>query len=214
IKIISHRPTDEFRFSGDLTVGNYDRRQVRGLVSGPLGGGVNASLALLKNERDGITRNVTRGEDVNDRDMEAIRGSFAFDPSDAVDLTLRYDWMKDKSDPSVPTSILDGMPDDLYRTEAGEEPYSDFRARGVSLDAGYRFGVFELRSITAWRDLELEAILDNDGREERALALDYTSKQDQVSQEFTLSADWDRVKGLVGAYYFRETTDYDTLTFF
>lgn len=214
IRVISRRPTDELRLQGDLTVGDYDRRQLRALASGPIGGGVNASLALLRNKRDGIADNVTLGTDVNDRDVTAIRGAFALDPTDAVDLTLRYDWMDDESDPSVPTSILNGVPDDLHRTEAGELPFSDFEAGGLSLDAGYRFGRYELRSITAYRELELEAILDNDGRADRVLALDYTSRQDQFSQELTLAADWERVVGLIGVYYFTETNDYDSVTFF
>ena len=213
IKILTRRPSDELRASGDLTIGSFERRQLRAAVSGPLTDGLKASLAVLKNEREGTSWNRARNEHVNRRDVEALRGAFTFDAVDDVDVTLRYDWMDDKSDPSVPTSILAGMPDNLYQTDAGEVPYSEFRSRGVSLDAGYLFGAFELRSITAYRDLDLSAVLDNDGRPARILALDYTSAQNQFSQEFTLNGDWQRAKGLVGVYYFTEDNSYDALTF-
>ena len=62
---------------------------------------------------------------------------------------------------------------------------------------------FELRSISAWRDLGFDAILDNDGRADWILR-STTRASKQVSQEFTLSGDWESM-GPVGAYYFRVT---------
>ncbi|TVS14869.1 MAG: TonB-dependent receptor [Gammaproteobacteria bacterium] len=213
VKIITRRPGEELTGRADITVGNYGRRQFRGALSGPLSDTVGASIALLKNERDGTSFSTTLNRDVNRRDVEAIRGAFSFTPNDALDVVLRYDWMNDETESFLPTSILGGFPDDLLVTAAGEDPEARLIGRGLSLNASYDFGDFSLQSITAWRSLDQRAFLDNDGRAPRVLAFDFDARQSQFSQELLFDAQWDRLRLLAGGYFFREDNTYDTVTY-
>lgn len=213
VKIVTRRPGEELSGRADITVGNYGRKQFRGAVSGPLSDTVGASVAVLKNERDGTSFSTTLDRDVIRRDVEAIRGAFSFTPSEAWDVVLRYDWMNDETESFLPTSILGGFPDDLHVTAAGENPDARLIGRGLSLNARYDFGNYAVQSITAWRSLDQRAFLDNDGRAPRVLAFEFDAQQSQFSQELLFDAEWDRLRFLAGGYLFREDNTYDTVTY-
>lgn len=213
VKIVTRRPGEELSGRADITVGNYGRRQFRGAVSGPLSDTVGASVAVLKNERDGTSFSTTLDRDVIRRDVEAIRGAFSFTPTEAWDVVLRYDWMNDETESFLPTSILGGFPDDLLVTEAGEDPDARLIGRGLSLNARYDFGSYSVQSITAWRSLDQRAFLDNDGRAPRVLAFEFDARQSQFSQELLFDAEWDRLRFLAGGFFFREDNTYDTVTY-
>ncbi len=214
VKLITRGASEEFRGRADVTIGNYSRRQFRAAVSGPLTDTLGGAISALKNERDGTSFSTTLGRDVNRKDVEAIRGSLVFTPSDALNMRLSYDWMNDETESYLPTSILGGFPDDLLVTDSGEEPTARLIQRGASLNVSYDFGGFELQSITAYRALEQSAFLDNDGRAARVLAFEFEADQDQFSQELLLTAEWDAFQVLGGAYYFTETNDYSAVNYF
>jgi iron complex outermembrane receptor protein len=73
--------------------------------------------------------------------------------------------------------------------------------------------VITLGSITAYRELTQSAVLDNDGEARLLSGQALLANQDQFSQEVTASLDTERVKGIVGIFYFKEYNDYDTTTF-
>ena len=52
INIVSKKPSDSFEASVDATVGNFDARNIKTFVSGPLFGNFSGSLALLYDEAD------------------------------------------------------------------------------------------------------------------------------------------------------------------
>ena len=66
---------------------------------------------------------------------------------------------------------------------------------------------WELKSITADRKLEWTGSRDADNTPLLILHTNYTSESDQFSQEFQTIADFDRVDGVVGLYYFDEDSN-------
>jgi iron complex outermembrane receptor protein len=56
ISIVTHTPGKEFDAKGDVTVGRYNRMQVRGLVDVPLTDGLAASVAFGMHRRDGFQK--------------------------------------------------------------------------------------------------------------------------------------------------------------
>jgi len=58
ISIVTRNPGDEFRVTGDVTVGSYERMQVRGMIELPIATGLSSSLAFGMLRRDGYQKRV------------------------------------------------------------------------------------------------------------------------------------------------------------
>jgi len=58
ISIVTRNPGDEFRVTGDVTVGSYERMQVRGMIEMPVTPGLSSSLAFGMLKRDGYQKRV------------------------------------------------------------------------------------------------------------------------------------------------------------
>jgi iron complex outermembrane receptor protein len=213
VKIITADPGDTLAGSVDLTVGSYDRRQIRGTIGGPLSDTLKASVSVLKHERDGTVENSTLRRDVNAKDTTAVRGKLLWSPTDALEIKLAADWSEDKADVGVGASAFSNPRPDLFKTTANADPSGYLRTRGVALTATWTSDVYTLTSTTAWRDLRNEGLFDNDGEERTILHFAFDTEQSQISQELTLSADWGRTKAIVGAYWFTEDIDHDTINY-
>ncbi|MXP42131.1 TonB-dependent receptor [Altererythrobacter soli] len=66
ISIVTRNPGDEFRVRGDVTIGSYERMQVRGMVELPLTTGLSSSLAFGMLSREGYQKRVPYPGDAGD----------------------------------------------------------------------------------------------------------------------------------------------------
>jgi iron complex outermembrane recepter protein len=97
ILIATKRPTGDFGVRGQITVGNYDRVELRGSVEAPIIDGVLAGkLSVLKSDRDGYYTNFD-GRNLGKQDAFAIRPSLLFTPNDKLTVYLTGQYIKDKS---------------------------------------------------------------------------------------------------------------------
>ncbi|MBB5518059.1 TonB-dependent receptor [Amphiplicatus metriothermophilus] len=76
----------------DAEYGNYDSVKVHGAVNVPLADTLAVRLAGTTIQRDGYTENVWTGEDIDDRDIYALRGSARWLATDdtTIDFTASY----------------------------------------------------------------------------------------------------------------------------
>lgn len=90
INIITSKAMDEFEASADVTVGNYNRTRVRGIVNIPLSDNVYSRFSILKEDRDGYLENTfSGGRDNDDKDTLSIRGQLLWDLDDDNEIILR-----------------------------------------------------------------------------------------------------------------------------
>ncbi|MEO1136691.1 MAG: TonB-dependent receptor [Pseudomonadota bacterium] len=82
----------EVSASAEAQYGNFDHVQVKGHLNIPLGESAAVRVAGLKLDRDGYSENIFTGNDVDDRDISAVRGTLSWYPTDntTVDLTAYY----------------------------------------------------------------------------------------------------------------------------
>jgi iron complex outermembrane receptor protein len=83
---------------------------------------------------------------------------------------------------------------------------SEFTVAGTSATATWEFGNVTLKSITGYRDSEVDNVADQDGTSAPILTVDYNQNAQQFTQEFDLlgeAADG-KFEWLVGAFYFDE----------
>ncbi len=91
VNLITAKPVDDFEALIRGEVGNYNARKLRGMINIPLGDmfAVRAAGAMLT--RDGYGKNLTTGNDVDDRDLWNSRITAAFRPSDTFEASFMWD---------------------------------------------------------------------------------------------------------------------------
>jgi iron complex outermembrane receptor protein len=148
ISIVTRNPGDEFRVKGDVTVGSFDRMQVRGMVELPIADGLSSSLAFGMLNRKGYQKREAYPGDVGDYaswelfpaagyetakrqggdDTWNLRGKLRWDDGGSFRATLTGDFTKiDQS--STASTVLDILDDDpgaffafLYNTCISSTP--------------------------------------------------------------------------------------------
>lgn len=83
VNVITAKPVlEEFQADGQLTYGNHNTVKAKGMLNLPIGEKAALRLAGSYLSRDGYVTNLTTGNDVDSRDLYALRASFAFEPTD------------------------------------------------------------------------------------------------------------------------------------
>ena len=100
--------------------------------------------------------------------------------------------------------FITGHPDTTY---SQGENYSRVKQYGIGLNLETRIGSATLKSITSYRQVDLNAGLDDSGSPLNMLTLSFTVDQHQWSQEFQLSGKTlaDKLTYVFGLYGFNET---------
>ena len=88
INFITRKPGSEFGGEASVQVGNFSNRRIGAAVDVPLGDKVAVRLAGYNLDRDGYTKNISTGNDVDGRDQWGVRGTVTFDLGENTDLTL------------------------------------------------------------------------------------------------------------------------------
>ncbi|MCC7413947.1 MAG: TonB-dependent receptor [Gammaproteobacteria bacterium] len=238
LNVVSAKPDDSLHGRAELTYGEYDRVRFRGDLNIPIADKLYGRVAVSTRHSDGYGKRVdfaTRettdalGED----DSVSGRARFRWLATDRLEANLAFDYTRVR-EPQVPDDIKDinpaapllGLWNGLVGGPAGTpytpafltaSDYSNFATGpstadldlfGVSLTLDWQLGPFNVKSITAYRDMEALFSNDGDGSPLRILGSDRVDlDQDQLSQElhvFGTSFD-DRLNWLAGVYYYEES---------
>jgi iron complex outermembrane receptor protein len=102
--------------------GDYDHKKINGMINIPLGDQFAARFAGLWLERDGYTKNIYTGNDVDGRDQYSLRGSLVWEASDNTTIDLMVSYFEEDSNrarsqktmcKNDPTGVLGCLPDGL-----------------------------------------------------------------------------------------------------
>ena len=97
VNVITKKPDEEFGGFFDVSYGDYEYIRARGAVNLPLSDSVRQRFSLFYTKRDGFADNVFNGDDVDGRDMYAVRSSTTFDFGDNTDATLVINYFEEDS---------------------------------------------------------------------------------------------------------------------
>lgn len=221
VKYVTKKLPDETTASVKLSAGSYG--QADGVVAGSVAISdtlkIGGSLASF--HRGGFGENVRTGQDNYDKDIVAGRFSLETTPSDQLFVRLQADYLRDTSNPrhgySLATASGDTPLDSVFDTNASADEH--FAARGITVSdnwfegSGFAATVeyelndeLTLKSVTAYREDETNNMIDFDSQPDQGV-FDGTFdapliyENDQLSQEFQLNFEFDRLAGLAGIYY-------------
>jgi iron complex outermembrane receptor protein len=216
INITSQQPSSQFGGRMQVVGGNYGTVEADGYVTGPISGDtVTGSAAATYRRHDPYFENYAPGgHDIDNANIGGVRLQLRVAPFDGLVATTRadystadqyfesYDHLLAPFRPAPIASSLVGS----YGPVALDYPQKlrDWIG-GISEDVVWSItDALTLRSISAWRQTRVNAFNDNDATELKLLDYQPTEDNRQLSQEFDLSFKGDRLKGVVGLYYFND----------
>ncbi|CAI8756949.1 TonB-dependent receptor [Pseudomonas chlororaphis] len=218
IRVITRDPTQETRGFLELGAGNYDARNGRLLISGPLvDNTLFGSFSAIRLSRDGTVSNPTRGKDVNNVDIQSYRGKLRYKPDDSpwdVQLTLAGTF--DRGDTTSYTPFDANGRFDKFKSYSSLDPKNRLDQGSSVLRAIYAIDDhLNLKSVTAYSAFHQPVDYDNSGQAALIQNNLILYKQDYATQEFQLNGDYDDFSFSTGLYLYREQFDAerDNLTY-
>ena len=229
ISIVTKRPQFDFGGKAEVTLGNYDQRQFKATVTGPIAEDLALRISGSANKRDGYAKNVTTGNDVNDRDRWSIRGDLLWVPTDQTSVRVIADYNKITEVCCAVASVYNGPatqfigapapfglgkpvgdPSKIFDRDVifNTDPSNRLTGKGISgqLDQDLIFG--KLTAITAYREQTSASFQDVD-----FTGADLANKGDgntikTFTQELRLASNGDGpFNWLIGGFYQDEKLD-------
>jgi iron complex outermembrane receptor protein len=231
INFVTKRPSQTFGADVEATVGNFNRVQLAGSITGPIASDkLSFRVSAFSHERDGYLKNLA-GPDVNDQNSRGVRAKLLFEPTPDIDLVLTAEHGKTDSVCCAP--VIDNVSQatlDRFAIASQQFPFrgsgvpfptnqlngqvvaidgaSKFKSKNdaIYLDASWDLGAIRLSSISAYRRFATFGRQDLDFTALNLLDFpEVTREQDQVSQEVRLSSTGKQALSyLFGAYYFEK----------
>ena len=216
INIITREPGDILAGGFDVRTGNYNSINVRGSVSGPLGGGFSAGVSGSYDRRDGYYFNTVTDARVKGERGFTVRGKLRYSsPDDSFSAVLTGDhsrrdgrlYIRNQYSSVAPPSSFVGIGDpDLISFDAltDQQAKTDIRGTGVALTLSYSAGPVDITSVTAHREIDSLIIYDVDGTALPAVISASDNRGKTFSQELRAVYSNGPLDLTVGGNYYRE----------
>jgi len=95
VNVITKKPGEEFGGFIDASYGDYSYMRTRGALNLPLTDNLWQRFSIFYTSRDGYVDNIFNGDEIDDRDMYAIRSSTTWQISDDTDATLMINYFEE-----------------------------------------------------------------------------------------------------------------------
>ena len=235
INVVSRKPgLEALEGKVRLNVGNYQRREVSGLLSGPLHDRWAAKASFSYRKRDGWVDNVYLNKKQKDDDVVALRGQLLysgerlealfgadFNRLDVEDMARTPIATGEPGDPAFWAANVPGSHADLCKgrgsgCSAGPiDGYAKREAWGLSMKLNWNPAAGELVSITAYRENQADWNMDSTGTPASPLPPLFNQINDDIldeTEQFTQELRWvsgvgDKLDYIAGLWFLREETD-------
>ena len=231
INITTNQPSFDFEGRAELSLGNYEFRQARLAISGPLSEKVAARVAFSGTSRSGTIRNVTSGEDIQSLDNIGLRAQVLWEATDNLKVTLIGDYNKQDAtccgSVFVRTAPTQRPLNRQFAALAAAQNYappstnpfdrlSDLDSQlnagnviaGAALRVVWDIGPGTFTSVSAWRYWDWKPENDRDFTGLPIVSLSQNpSQQNQYTQEFRYAYSGDEFDFVLGAFAFDQRID-------
>ncbi|RAK57961.1 TonB-dependent receptor [Phenylobacterium deserti] len=227
LNITTRRPSFTPGATFEVSLGDYDYRQFRGSVTGPLiADRLAGRLTVFRTDRDGVLKNPRTGVAGNSIGRFGVRGQLLFTPTESLSARLiaEYSDENDTCCVSVVNQVFDpaisattrrtlqafavlgftpAVSQDVYDANAPQKMRTDQKA--VSAEVNWDLGFGDLTSISAWRYWHFDPLQDSDNTPLDILQKNAAITKDwQWSQELRLASKPGRLTWQTGLYLFRQ----------
>jgi iron complex outermembrane receptor protein len=225
VLVYTKGPTDELEFSfrgavegnpnGDGGIATY----ASAAVSGPIGDSAGYRLSVYNNEDDGWFVNQFDGSDHGAASTTIFRPVFVWNPTDSVEMKLRWEHTEMDTDGPSSQSHTNGLgipgafanfERDSFDFSIDEPGFLDLELDFVSfqLDWDVGFGNGTITNVFGWRDYFATTYADIDAQPQWLFHASSLLDYEQVSNELRYNGEFGRANVTVGLYWFDSTSDY------
>jgi iron complex outermembrane receptor protein len=214
LNLISKAPTNELQIAGRVRGGNLGELRGEARLSGPLKRNrVMGSIAVARGTRDGYVRDLEHPEHrLGGDNLTAARGQIRFVPGRSTDLLVSTDVSDQRGVPLTFNKVLQAKPGVIVsnpRDPREVRTSTLASARILQYGASVRLTTgltpsTTLVSLSAFRRLENELLVDADVTELDLLTVRNRQRQHQWSEEVTLTHRQPRLTWIGGAFFFDE----------
>lgn len=208
VKYVTSRLSQDPELTLRGAYGSYNQIDLMAAGSVPLADNFRVGGAIASYQRDGYGTNLNTGAEHYNKDVLAGRISAEWEPREDMSIRLAYDRVEDNSNPRhghrevAGVGPGAGVPDSVYDTWAGVGDDNSVMNQGfsatVQLDLNDHW---TFKSITAWREGATDTVIDFDNTPAPTLDIPAYYADDQLTQEFQFLFDYDRMQGVIGAYF-------------
>jgi iron complex outermembrane recepter protein len=232
INILTRKPQQSFEAYTRLGYGNYDTIDAEGALNAPLGNSAAVRVSARSiQQADGYWESrQLPGETIGERDVLMGRAQLALSPSDALDVNLKIDALRSRSEMGQPeffgtidpstggtcAPILAGHTDNtrctdlLGYTDVDGDPFTGDWARdavydqdnlAATLTIDARLGDLTLTSVSGYVDFDRQFFIDSDATPAREVDFLESDDIEQYSQELRLAGESGPATWILGAFY-------------
>lgn len=187
VNVLSARPSLT-KWTGGITVpfGDYDFREVRGNVSGPLSDRVAVSASFTHGERDGFTKNTVTGNDLDYRSGTAAKAQLLWVPGDwETRLIVSGERARDGDYALNDLAALRSTPFEVARDFEGHTDRDIFSTTFSARHGGDRFTFASTTGIVRWKTQD---VTDLDYTPIPLITRDNTEEDLQFTQEVRVAS--------------------------
>ena len=214
IKYISRGLPKKVEGFGSITVGNYDQLDAKAAIGGAIGGedsGLRGRVAVASLNRDGFGRNLLTGQEVSDKEINAVRLSLGAYAGDDFDVQFAFDWTDDQSgvrgskmlapNPLAPTSP---PLESRYDIRSAMRNVNDTEVKGISATVNWRPSEdWSIKYVVAKRESDTDTNIDFDTTPLKLVDVRADYADQQVSHELQVNYDAGGAsRGVIGLYAF------------
>jgi iron complex outermembrane receptor protein len=231
INITTNQPTFSFEGNAEVSLGNYDFKQARVAVSGPITDTLAVRVAASATDRRGTLFNVTTGQDIQSLDNIGLRGQVLWQPTANLKVTLAGDYNRQDAAccgsvfvQAIPThrplarqfaalaaaqNYAPPSTDPFDRlTDLDAELNATNTVGGLALRVNWDLGAGTLTSVTAWRYWDWIPANDRDFTGLPIVTRSQNpSQQHQYTQEIRYAQTGERFDFVIGAFAFNQRID-------
>jgi iron complex outermembrane receptor protein len=216
ILINTRKPSDEFELHTKMSTTHRADSVLAASISGPLlEDTLSARLTGYYNDDQGWFENEFDGERFGKSTSWLVRPAVTWRPTDAIELTLRYEQGKydgqgsASQNPGPGLGAFEGRHDrHSFSFSIDEEGFSRGEWKMSIAELNYDIGPGTLTNIFGWRTYDEEALTDLDGRPLPILHWQFQTDQEQFSDELRYAVNFQRVKLTTGLYWFTQDIEY------
>jgi iron complex outermembrane receptor protein len=216
ILINTRKPSDEPEASLKVSTTHKQDSVVAASVSGPLvDGTLSGRVSAYYNDDQGWLVNEFDGQRFGASTTRVVRPSLTWKPTEALDLTLRYENGLYDGDGAASQNrgpglgAFEGRHDrHSFSFNIDERGFGHGKWNMAIAELNYNIGRGKLTNLFGWRTYSDDTLSDMDGRPLAILHWLFQTDQEQLSDELRYAVSFDRVKLTTGLYWFTQDLEY------
>ncbi len=226
VNVISKKPDlSGFEASGEITMGNYDLVEVRGVLNIPFSENVGGRLAFIKSDHDGYVDNGPLVDRGNDADDFSIRGHLLWDISDDTSLLFTVDAYTREGVGKTTSSIgcppgTPGAPPGGCTEQGASNPrpefYNPLNTQGFrdnddlnfTLNLKHAFSAWDMNYLAAYREHNRKEWYDQEATDDWNGVFFTTVESASIQQQLVFSSNFDGpFQAVVGGFWIKDEGD-------